>query len=218
MNRKRLFYVWASLAIIMLVASSAYSSVKEERVPTVVVKRTITSGTLLVRDMLAVEMFPQEKVENDAFRDINQVEGKILSVTLLPGEQVRAAKLGKEARNDLGTFTFKFDTLADSGGGLQRAGDKVAIWIDYDSKTSGVLKPERIIEEITVASVRNDRNQEVTSVDDYRSGSDVTKYITVWTTPEQTAMLREFSKKGKFFISIPQYVLEKNGKGVLYNE
>lgn len=211
-----LFAVAATLAVYSYLSwMKAQIPVSGKLISMVVAKRDLQAGEILDASMLELVEHPSKYLPIGAFKGIDSVLGKVLSVPVFRGEAVTSPKLGSKGGVSglvpAGTRAY-FLTLPNDGM-APRAGDRVDVLATL---------PREVLGEPTTITVL--RGKEVASMSLREAGSDsvgdslgleasdrAKLGITLFVTPEEAEKLAMAEALGKITLIFAPFEADESG-------
>ena len=166
----------------------------------VVAKVGLAPGTLLTADLLEVRSIPAGGVPSDAFKDIKDVEGQMLTVGRAPGDLITASVVGESAASGIPSqlepghvaLAVRVD-MASGVAGLIREGQTVTL--------IGMLAPDVVQNAISTTITTNPQVYNVNPADP--SAPTATPIPTATPAPMQSPIVR-IAISGVKVLLVPQ--------------
>lgn len=189
--------IWAFLVVILFTIYSFSQANAVEVIEGYETIRVLPPGSIISADDIRYSkniVVPKEKIEQ-VVKDKGKIIGKRTNIGMAKGEPITQEKLKSRHKN-----TSEL-TISTSLGNIPHPVEnlKVAdIWVDYNPKEYGDLRPTKIATKVPVKSVRNRRTTEVSVSDDK-----VPAIVVVETNDATIAKIKEYSRKGSIFFTNP---------------
>lgn len=197
--------IWVVLAVLIFLINSIVTSGAVETHFVYTAKSFLPKGAVIQEEAIELKELPKEKIEQDSYSkgDLKDILGKKVTISMLPGEQIRKSKLSKDRINLqlYSEVTVELDSPADAG--RAKRGDIVNIWVDYSvnknrrDNLGDTAKVEKVLTNVMVKSVRDKNNIEIGG----KEGG-LPRFVTFDATDDQIRLIKEKQNRGNIFLTV----------------
>lgn len=188
---------WSFLVLVLFIVYSVSQANAVDVGEGYIAVRKIPPGSIINGDdiVYSENVNVNKGREDYVIKSKEEIIGKVAELGFSTNETITSDKLKGRFKN-----TSEF-TISTTMGAVPHPVENLKladIWLDYNPKDYPELKPVKIVEKVTIKSVRNRRTTEVQGSDDK-----VPALVVIETDDNTIAKIRDYSRKGTVFFTNP---------------